>query len=211
MSMEPARNLALFLKQSGSIYHVTTELSGRYTYANELYRKIFFQGGPNFHDQFFQTTLIPEDVGLYKDSITQCQENPGQPVSVDLRRIRGDGSLFWIRWEFCCFSDNGNSHLEAIGTDISETKRAEIERMEVQERLARERYLLRTVIDLLPDAIYVKDTESRHIINNKASLKLFGASSEEETLGKTVMEYFDRETSERLMAMDRQLIKSGNQ
>ncbi|MBA4168536.1 MAG: PAS domain S-box protein, partial [Chitinophagaceae bacterium] len=208
--METARNLTLFLQQSGSIYHVTTEMSGRYTYANDLYRKIFFQGGPNFHDQLFQTTLFSEDVGLYKNSIEQCQTSSGQTVSVDLRRLREDGSMFWIRWEFSCFSDNdGNSTIEALGTDISERKRAENERKEVQERLARERYLLRTLIDHLPDAIYVKDTLSRHIINNKASLELIGAGSEEETIGKTAMDFFGHESAKKLIAADEKLLKSG--
>jgi two-component system sensor histidine kinase UhpB len=208
--MEPARNLTLFLQQSGSIYHVSTELSGRYTYANDLYRKIFFQGGPNFHDQFFQTTLFPEDIDLYKSTIEQCQSDPGQTVSVDLRRLREDKSLFWIRWEFCCFpnSEHGIT-VEAFGTDISERKRAENERREVQERLVRERYLLRTLIDHLPDAIYVKDTLSRHIINNKASLELIGASSEEETIGKTVEDFFGGESARKLMVTDQKLLKSG--
>ena len=56
--------------------------------------------------------------------------------------------------------------------------------------MARERYLLRTLIDHLPDYIYVKDSQFRHIINNKANVELMGAKDEKETLGKTVFDYF---------------------
>ena len=208
--MEPSRNLTLFLQQSGGIYHVTTEMSGRYTYANGLYRKIFFYGDQSFHDQFFQAGLFPEDTNLYKDAIDECLAQPGHTVSVDLRTIRKDGSLFWIRWEFCGFLQNGrNIAVEALGTDITERKRAEIEKKEVQEKLVRERYLLRTLIDHLPDAIYVKDIQSRHIINNRASLDLIGASTEEETIGKTVMDYFQEDSARQLIQTDQKLLKSG--
>ena len=62
--------------------------------------------------------------------------------------------------------------LQALGTDASERRRAEIEKLDAQAKLVRERYLLRTLIDHLPDYIYVKDTGSRHILTNKANLKL---------------------------------------
>jgi len=208
--MEPTRNLTLFLRQSNSIYHVTTEMSGRYTYANELYKKFFFQDTKSFHDQFFQTCLLAGDALLYKSTIDRCIASPGLTISVDLRRFCTDESIFWMRWELCAFSEEGkNDLIEALGTDITERKRAETEKKEVQQRLVRERYLLRTLIDHLPDAIYVKDTESRHIINNKASLLMIGANTEEETIGKTVLDYFNSESASRQMATDKKLLKSG--
>lgn len=48
-----------------------------------------------------------------------------------------------------------------------------------------ERDLLRLIVDTLPDIIYVKDTESRHLFGNKAKLKLYGADSQDAILGKT--------------------------
>jgi len=68
--------------------------------------------------------------------------------------------------------------------DITERKKAE-------KKLVEERRLLRTLIDNLPDYIYVKDSYFRHLINNKAHITLVGANNEEETLGKTVYDYFD--------------------
>jgi PAS domain S-box-containing protein len=58
-------------------------------------------------------------------------------------------------------------------------------------RVAKDRTLLRTIIDNIPDYIYVKDTKGQHIVNNrKVYAELLGAETEEETLGKTGFDYF---------------------
>ena len=62
-------------------------------------------------------------------------------------------------------------------TDISERKRAE-------EALEKDRNLLRTLIDHLPDCIYVKDRQHRFVAANAAVAQLMGTVPEE-LLGKT--------------------------
>lgn len=208
--MEPSRNLTLFLHRSGSIYHVTTDMRGKHTYINELYRKIFFNSAADYRHEHFETSLFPEDVDLYNDARNECVNNPGSSVTIDLRRYRSDGSQFWIRWEFSAIVDNEQVvGLEALGTDATERKRAELEKIEAQERLSRERYLLRTLIDHLPDSIYVKDTQSRFIITNRAELSLIGADTEEETIGKTVNHYLDGKSAAEHMNNDQKLLETG--
>src|SRR5687767_296801 len=210
MSMEPSRNLSLFLHRSGSIYHIITDMRGKYTYANDLYKKIFFNSSVDYRQEYFETYIFPEDIILYNDARNECLNNPGQSATIDLRRYREDGSYFWIRWEFCAIIDNEQiTGVEALGTDATERKRAEREKMEVQEKLSRERYLLRTLIDHLPDSIYVKDTQSRFIITNRAELSLIGAKSEEETIGKTVNYYLDGKSAAEHMINDQKLLDTG--
>jgi two-component system, NarL family, sensor histidine kinase UhpB len=208
--MEPSRNLTLFLHRSGSIYHVTTDMRGKYTYINELYHKIFFNSSDDYLQEYFETSIFPEDITLYNDARNECLSSPGTSVTTDLRRYRSDGSYFWIRWEFCASIDNEQVvGLEALGTDATERKRAEREKMEVQEKLSRERYLLRTLIDHLPDSIYVKDTQSRFIITNRAELSLIGAKTEEETIGKTVNHYLDGKSAAEHLHNDQKLLETG--
>src|ERR1035441_4585773 len=52
-------------------------------------------------------------------------------------------------------------------------------------RLAQEYDLLRTLIDSLPDNIFVKDRQSRFLINNLAHVRTLGATHPDEVLGKT--------------------------
>ena len=139
MSMEPSRNLTLFLHRSGSIYHVITDMRGKYTYVNELYKKIFFNSTVDYRQEYFETSIFPEDITLYSDARTECLNNPGTSVTIDIRRFRSDGSYFWIRWEFTAVVDNEQiTGLEALGTDATERKRAEREKLEVQEKLSRD-------------------------------------------------------------------------
>lgn len=208
--MEPSRNLTLFLHRSGSIYHIITDMRGRYTYVNDLYKKIFFNSSVDFRQEYFETSIFPEDITLYNDARTECLNNPGTSVTIDIRRFRSDGSYFWIRWEFSAIVDSEQiTGIEALGSDATERKRAEREKMEVQEKLSRERYLLRTLIDHLPDSIYVKDTQSRFIITNRAELSLIGAKSEEETIGKTVNHYLDGKSAAEHMNNDQKLLETG--
>jgi sigma-B regulation protein RsbU (phosphoserine phosphatase) len=71
--------------------------------------------------------------------------------------------------------------------------------------LTQERRLLRTLIDHLPDAIYVKDLAGRKLLANSADLKNMGCPSEAEALGKTDFAYFPREVAEHFQADDQQV------
>ena len=77
----------------------------------------------------------------------------------------------------------------AISDDITDRKLAE-------EALAKERSLLRTVIDNLPDFIFAKDTHSRFILNNRAHAQFLGAGFAADVLGKSDQDFFQPELAE---------------
>jgi PAS domain S-box-containing protein len=79
---------------------------------------------------------------------------------------------------------------------------------ETEEKLAQERILLRTLIDNLPDNIYVKDTAMRKILANKADLALIG-KPEAKVLGKDDSEVYPAEVAASFMADDLTVIKKG--
>ena len=64
------------------------------------------------------------------------------------------------------------THIIESCRDVTERKRAE-------DALAQDRNLLRTLIDNLPDCIYVKDTQGRFIAANLATARLMGAADPE--------------------------------
>jgi PAS domain S-box-containing protein len=92
--------------------------------------------------------------------------------------------------------------LIGIARDITKRKRAE-------EALARERQLLRTLIDNLPDAIYAKDAEARKIMANPADLKTLGCKTEAEAIGKTDFDLFPKEIADAFFADDQSVLKDG--
>ena len=71
------------------------------------------------------------------------------------------------------------------------------ERKHVEEKLKIERNLLRTLIDNLPDTIYILDKEGRKVIANRTDLKNIGFSSEADVIGKNDLELFPGEIGAR--------------
>ena len=69
--------------------------------------------------------------------------------------------------------------------------------------------LLRTLIDVLPEQVYVKDTEGRYVLNNLAHLRALGAASPEEIAGKSDFDFYPKELAERYRADEREITRSG--
>jgi PAS domain S-box-containing protein len=87
-----------------------------------------------------------------------------------------------------------------LGRDITKRKLAE-------EALARERSLLRTLIDNLPDAIYAKDTAGRKTMANPADLKNLRCKTEAEAIGKSDFDLFPPDIAEKFWAADQKVIQ----
>ncbi len=88
-------------------------------------------------------------------------------------------------------------------------RRADRERKQMEEKLQRERILLKTLINNLPDGIYIKDLESRKVISNPADIKNIGKKTEEEVLGKTDFDFFPKELAEKFFEDDQSVLKTG--
>jgi PAS domain S-box-containing protein len=86
--------------------------------------------------------------------------------------------------------------------DVTERRRAE-------EALSDERRLLRTLIDNMPDYIYVKDTQSRFVLANRSLAQMVGAPNLKDLLGKTDYDYFPREVASAFFADEQAIIRSG--
>lgn len=89
-----------------------------------------------------------------------------------------------------------------ITRDITAAREAEMHRTE-------EHNLLRTIIDHLPSRIYVKDTGSRYLLNNKSHLEMLGAKTQGEVTGRTTLDFFPGERGEQALADDRLVLDTG--
>jgi PAS domain S-box-containing protein len=69
--------------------------------------------------------------------------------------------------------------------------------------------LLRTLIDALPEQVYVKNAEGRYILNNLAHVRALGAASPEEIAGKSDFDFYPEELAERYRADEREVTRSG--
>ena len=77
------------------------------------------------------------------------------------------------------------------------------------ELVAEERKQLRTLIDHMPDRIYIKDRKSRFIAGNIHVAKIMGAKNPEELIGKTDFDYYEKNLAEEYYR-DEQKVMSEN-
>jgi two-component system, cell cycle sensor histidine kinase and response regulator CckA len=120
----------------------------------------------------------------------------------------------WARFLFALVSASVLSllvHIVRVRTVIGfEELRADLERL-VTERtrtLASERNLLRTLVDNLPDGVFVKDTAGRYRLANAAHRRQLGLGSSEELAHRTVIDMAPGEWAQREAAEDREVIES---
>jgi len=78
-----------------------------------------------------------------------------------------------------------------------------------KEALAMERQLLRTLIDKLPDYIFVKDIQSRFIITNTACANQLGAKHPDDVIGKTDADFVTADLAAQYIKDEQALMQSG--
>lgn len=108
----------------------------------------------------------------------------------------------------CIMKSNLSRLVPALQRELRE---AEIRRNNkiTEETIRFERRLLRTLIDNLPDLIYIKDTECRKVVSNIADVKFAGYNSEQEIIGKNAIEIFGNEYGKRSHAADLAVLQIG--
>lgn len=147
--------------------------------------------------------MYEEDIPLANKIAEQLISGEIESNNVQLRNYSKDRKVIWCEWYNSILRDKNGKVVSILSLvqDITERKKNE-------EELFKERTLLRTLVDNLPDYIYVKDINLQHILNNTANVRLLGAETEKETLGKTVLDYFPKKIAERYIADDLAVIRN---
>ncbi len=127
---------------------------------------------------------------------------PGRVFERTLRRKDGNTLPVLVGVRLLRDKAGRISGIRSAIQNITERKRAE-------ESLAEERSLLRTLIDNMPDNIFVKDIESRFVVANIAVAHFMGATTPDELLGKTDFDFYPQELAARYYADDQKVIQSG--
>ena len=128
----------------------------------------------------------------------------GEPIIAKIERLTmRDGKQGWASSTKMPWRDSAGNVIGTFGLsrDVTATKDAE-------ERLLHERNLLQTIIDHLPSRIFVKDTASCFVLNNKAHLEMLGLKAQAEALGKTTADFFPGERGEQAL-IDDQVVFQG--
>jgi PAS domain S-box-containing protein len=129
----------------------------------------------------------------------------GKPI---LNKIEKDtlksGEVIWTSTTKVPLKTNEGEIIGTFGVsrDISEQKK-------IEESLQNERNLLRTLIDAIPDRVFVKNTEGKFILNNKAHLNHLGYNEQKKAIGKSDYDYFKPEIAAKYNTYDKLVMENG--
>ena len=128
----------------------------------------------------------------------------GQAILADIEHETfGDGSETWCSTTKVPLKDKKGNVIGTFGIsrDVTRQKQAE-------QGLARERDLLKTIIDNVPDLIYVKDRAGRFVTANAALLRLLKLDNPAELVGKNDYDFSPPELACNYVADDQIVMRT---
>ncbi len=179
--------------------------NGLYTFSSPIVKKMLgYEPWEIIGKKYFYDLFIEQEREELKKAALDVFERKESFENFVNANIHKDGRVIILSTSGIPMLDNEGSLIgyRGVDTDITARKKAE-------EAVNQERRMLRTLIDNLPDPIYVQDKECRKVIANKADVENIGASAEAEVLGKTDIELFPGKIGERGYADDMKIIMSG--
>lgn len=150
----------------------------------------------------FDEHVVKDDQRVFLEHIAECVQNRRE-VTSELRLTTAGGRIVAVQAHSLPIEGPQDDTLcKTALTDITERRLAEM-------ALEREHHLLRTLIDHLPDCIYVKDTESRFIAANMATAQIMGAAAPHDLLGKTDSDFYPQHLAAEYRADEERILRSG--
>jgi len=129
----------------------------------------------------------------------------GKPVVGKVEKATlPDGRIGWVLTTKLPLRDRSGKIIGTMGMsrDITRIKR-------IEDELAAERNMLRSVIENIPDPIFVKDAQGHYMLDNSAHCKTLGASSREDVIGRTSFDFFPAEEATAFKRDDDRVVATG--
>lgn len=178
-------NLPYWLQHSPSFYVVAVDMSGNYSYVNELFEKRFAFLKRDFVGTPILDTIFPDDIELCISTAHQCISNPGKMIEVNLRKpLDGNGMFYWTRWQFSLVTDENGAPkaVLGLGNDITDETSNRIVLGDVKSRL-------RSILNSTFDMYFLVDRNYKILEFNRVAAHM-------------IREYFGKELSDNRHILD---------
>lgn len=195
--------LATQYEELDRFFRVTPDLlciadtQGRFIKVNDAWEVILGYSPQELDGSSFLGLVHPDDLEATQ-KVAGLLANQHEVLNFTNRYRRKDGQYRYIEWVAHPHGDL----IYAAAHDITE-------RREAEDAIAEERKLLRTVIDTVPDYIYVKDLQHRMLLNNIAHTRSFGLENPEDAVGKTDFDFFPHELAAEFYDDEERLYQTG--
>lgn len=183
------------------VYRHNTE--GQFTYLSPSVQQITGYTIEEWQNLHYTDPLtdnpINQQVVIHTERTLQTgQESP--PYLVEILHKNGQKVMLEIK-ERPYFEDHRVAGIVGVARDVTDRQKAEA-------KLEEERNLLRTLIDNLPDHIYVIDEQGRHISANAVHLQFVGVGLND-VIGKTVFDLYPPEVAGKYHAENQHVLQTG--
>ena len=190
------------LHQSMRDGFVHVDMAGRILETNAAFQEMVGYREEELSARDYRT-LIPEKWHAREAEALSSQVlGRGYSDVYDEEYRRKDGTVLpvEVRRVLLTESDGTPASIWSTVRDITERKRLE-------NRIQQEKEFLLSVVDKLPDLIYFKDPEGKFLTANAAFLRMLGAGTPTEIVGKTDFDFFPPEVAEQLAVNEKKVIQ----
>jgi PAS domain S-box-containing protein len=151
----------------------------------------------------FSDFLTPESQQSFREKFMTLQER-GEITGVEFELISKNGAIVYILGSATVIRDENGEYLRSRSTlyNITQLKQA-------QKVIAEERNLLRTVIDAVPNFIYVKNDQHQVILNNVAHAQFVGNLIRNPLEGDDYFTRMEPELEQKIRTTEKHILESG--
>ncbi|RPI87570.1 MAG: PAS domain S-box protein, partial [Chloroflexi bacterium] len=182
----------------------SVDAEARFTFVNGAAREVYGYEPEELLGLSFFEIMDPQyyhqDLKKFKETVAHVDELNGVETYIRHR----DGRQLILSANSIVVRDADGKVVGVTGSSRDITVRKQVEKV-----LKEERNLLRTLIDNLPDRIYVMDKDGRKTLSNTADWQASGGKTMEDVIGKTDLETYPAALAEEFWRLNREVIDSG--
>ena len=157
----------------------------------------------------FSVRALDLYTNLEKEDVGEVPLKDGRTIERHSTGLRGPEGKFIGRVYF--FRDITPHKRAEINLRIAKDQADEANRrlLEQHSIIEKEREILRTLIDNVPDFMYVKDMDCKFVLANSVCARAMGAATTEELIGKCDFDYYPRELAKTFYDDEIAILRSG--
>ncbi|MFH0734193.1 MAG: PAS domain S-box protein [bacterium] len=179
-----------------------TDMNGNFTNANYATLKLLGYSREELLQLSVFDVIVPEYVDGLKRHYYRQFVSKARTTYLETHILSKSGEKIWVGQNVNLIIKEGKvTGFHAISRDITERKQTEA-------ALLRNEEMLKMIINIIPDRVYMKDADGKFVINNKAHLAALGVAKQEEAVGKTDFDFRDYAIAVKYKNQDMEIITS---
>jgi two-component system sensor histidine kinase/response regulator len=181
---------------------VLTDVTGRVLKVNRRFIQIFGYSRTEALGKNIDRLVVPKSQRRFGQHVTNTVAK-GRSIVFDAIREKKDGTPLYVTVTAFPIKIKGKPAFSwYYYRDITPQKRAE-------EELQAERNIMGTLIDNIPDNVFIKDTQGRIILDNPAHRRILGRKTLAEVVNKSDRAFFPPRLANRYLRDEQKIVASG--